>query len=388
MQPETAAELEATVRDYLDPLLHPAEDAIRLDGEVDTPVRPWQGFTPTRTDQEPVDQLQSLVAANRIDTVNRNYGEAGDMVAFVADGFPALNARVDDDPYQLVEQQQPAAGRKRQMLRQVGDSLGIDIVTVTTDEVWSDQTYWDRLQEHLEQEYGSHRDMIDLMQTKRMAVGSRDGRAMPAEEVLEAIDTRYGVDAGAALSDYLSAWEQNMRPMEADILYVPAEQAVAHHLARTHDRNVKVGPRSERHYDDGIQGQGILHLPQPGALHASLSGSSAAIPYIADENDRDQRILVGDHPDTVAEKVDGADVKQVYAGDGDVRNGVVDAAMVAAELAAATGQESLQADGAELKDAYDVHRYVQERGADGVRALRDTLPSAIDRTVNDAVDYA
>lgn len=372
------------MRDYLDPLLHP-EGEVRENGQVDVPVRPWQGFSPTRTDREPVEQLQSLAAAQRFSAVNGEYGADGDAVAFVAEGFPALNARADEDPRAVVAAHEPAADRKQAVLSDVADAMDLDLVVTTTRDVWSDPAYWDALRGHLEDRYGSHAEMIDLVQTTRMAVGARDGPATPAEDVLDAVDAAYGVDASGMLSDYLAAFEDTMgRPMQADWLYVPAEQAVARYLADAADRNLKMGPRSERHYDDGIDFQGVVHLAQPAALDSSMDSPSTVIPYIADESGRDARILVGDDPATIREKVERADADHVYAGDGTVRNPIVENAVLAADLAYAMGADPVEADGTALHDGYAVMDYAEEHGREGVEALRGELPDALDRTVNRA----
>ncbi|MDY6769508.1 MAG: hypothetical protein SVU88_00890, partial [Candidatus Nanohaloarchaea archaeon] len=133
----------AALRDRINPLLHD----ISLAAERELPAYSYFMVNVPTVDREPLAQLDLLLAADHLQDIREaQTGYGGTTVAFIADGFRAVGKETPAAAERYLERGPGRAERKQDVLSTAADTLGVHLEdVVTTADVWSDQSYWNRL---------------------------------------------------------------------------------------------------------------------------------------------------------------------------------------------------------------------------------------------------
>lgn len=306
------SDAERTLRRWMDPLIHD----LSLDGAAEPPVDSYFLVNVPTVPEEPIEQVDLLLAANGLQEYGRERtGNGGSTVAFVAECFRSFGKQGPAEAADYLSRAAPRANRKETALRTAADAVDLHLEdVVTTRDLWSDQAYWDRVRDRAvgHDPYRPARgDPVDGDLARdglyRYLRGVTDdllagglGDAMPLRELADSrvIDAEFGVDTHLAeiAEDYRAETGCQARAPE---LYSLLEIAVAEELEDRHGATVKVGPAEEEMYDRFIRpvlGHDTVQTVQP------LGGARQTVPPYT-LHDSEPRLCFGDDTGTVDAKI-------------------------------------------------------------------------------------
>ena len=364
----------------------------------DTPRKPMHGFNTAGAPVEPLDQLGSMVVAGQMQEHDQQiHGESKAFVPFIAAGFGALNQENYDEALEYLEESSQEAEQKAEFLETVGEGLEVEIDgAVTTEEVFSDQRFWDIFSEEVQQQY----PVFTSLKRDAETIMSEDyiSGKVSATEGLEAIEENYDVvvpeeAVEAAVQFELETGDQ----MRGPHMYIPAEIAVSRYLEEEMDVNHKLGPATEKIYDKKIAGfHDTTRTKQPVKTHSQEGSPATANPYISWDPTAN-RLFAGDSREEIEEKTDKGSTRYIakekhpHNGDeGEVLNPVVEKGLYAVEGLRMTGQ-TVEVEGTEIESGDQLLDYVTEGSYDSedlleadpdeeaLGAVRDELPEMYER---------
>ena len=364
----------------------------------ETPRKPMHGFNTAGAPVEPLDQLGSMVVAGQMQEHDQQmHGENEAFVPFIAAGFGALNQESYDEALEYLEESAEEAEEKAEFLETVGEGLGVEIDgAVTTEEVFSDQRFWDIFSEEVQEQYPAFTSLKRDAETI-MSEDYISGK-VSASEGLEAIEDHYGVDVPqdaveAAVQFELETGDQ----MRGPHMYIPAEIAVSRYLEEEMGVNHKLGPATEKIYDKKIAGfHDTTRTKQPVKTHSQEGSPATANPYISWDPTAN-RLFAGDSREEMEEKTGKAPTRYIATekhphngNEGEVLNPVLEKGLYAVEGLRMTG-EAVEVDGTRLESGDQLLDYVTEGSYDpdslleaepdeeALESVKDELPEMYDR---------
>lgn len=339
--------------------------------EEDQIIHPYYGFNVTKTELEPVDQIQAFIAAKRIQEHNEESGEKVSFFhAFIAGGFDALHEDSERRVTAVFEKKEKKEFAKKELFLRIMKKLGIRGQVLTTRDLWSNPEYWRCLEEIFNQGLFTQESLIEDV-TQFVYKG------LSREEVLRRLEKKVKIkDLPRQIFGLTSALIDRIGDWPADIIYTPAEVAEALYLSRKEGVNLKIGPSRERTYDKYIsKWMDILHLRQPTAMNSTRFSPKTVTPYIDKRSDK-IRIFFGDKAPEIEGRISiTPDEEYIYTMDdtcGSVLNPVVEKMIYCIEVARATGRVPVTIEEVELTDGEDIIRLL--KGKVSTKVLKTELP--------------
>jgi hypothetical protein len=355
-------------------------------------------------DVEPLDQLGSFVYAALMQERDEEMaGSSEAFVPFIAAGFGAFNEENYEGAKEYLENSAREAREKVSFFETIADGMGIDVETVTTEEVFSDQRFWDIFAETVQDTYP---DFVSLKRDTE-TIMSQDyisGKA-EAKEAIDAVEDYFDVRIPEAALQSIQDFERDTgEEMKGPHMYITAEVAVSTYLEEKHGVNHKLGPATEKIYDKTIAGfHNTTRTDQPVKIHSQQDSPATANPYIA-WDPTSNRLFAGDEKEEIEEKVQKAPTGYVAAKkhphngvEGEVLNPVVEKGLYAVEAMRFLGQTA-EIDGIEIESGGDLLEYVTEGSYDSsnlldaeadeeaLETVRDELPEMY-MTLKDSFSY-
>ncbi len=300
------------------------------------PFRTYQGFNVSRIEQEPIEQIQSFIAAKRLQEYNlATFGEPGVFIAFIAGIFEIMNKAGIKEVLKTYTINSAKEERKKSLFMEIGDAFGLSMKVYTTTDLWDDRRYWDCLQQLFEKRTFTYEGLVE--DTWRYL---RSDRSETKEQVLSRLDSFIKLkDLPEEIIHIPDFILNGYGDYPATLLYTPAEVAEAFYLKEADGVNLKLGPAKERSYDDAYikYFMNTVHTIQPVALDSKKDEPLTVTPYIAKASQKD-RLYFGDSLETVQQKMRQAqDISYMTTMDGEtgiVLNPVLEKAICVAESAA------------------------------------------------------
>lgn len=314
-----------TLRDYLGRtgLFLEAVENLDLDG----PVNPYYGINVSKTDKEPIDQVQGIIALKRIQEWNEsNVGDKGKSIILIGGIYEVLNARTLKEVETIIQRNAQKEIKKKKLLDSIVKKLGLDVEILVTDDLWKDPDYWNILKNLIDKQVFTRglliNDTMKFYETKDQLMATVKMKELPSDCVSLPLE----------FIKKIGNWP-------ASLLYTPAEVTEALYLNRKYGVKTKVGQVQERVYDKYLQKQmTVIRLRQTVDLLSRKNKPQTVTPYIDKEKVKDSvRIFFEDSKELVAEKLEDIEVENyVFTCDdqyGEVLNPFVEKAIFAIELA-------------------------------------------------------
>lgn len=327
-------------------------------------INPYYGFNVSRTDEEPIEQIQAFIAASRL----RELTGGGFFVPFIAGSFEALNATSVEDVYETLERQEKKELSKRDLFKRIMDAYGLKGPmngALITQDLWTDPYYWACVGKLFETGMFTYEGLV-----------ANTLQFLQPEELEASLKVRDFPRDVLAIDDSILA---QVGDWPATIMYTPAEVAEALYLQKKYGVNLKIGPVKERPYDEHISGfMNVLHLRQPTDFLCTEEKPKVVTPYIA--KDEEIRISFSDTPESIRRKIAGISTADfVFIHDqkcGSVMNPFVDKAVLAVESAHAMYNVVYLGERLFVGGTH-VTAYALNGGLEAVQELKEGLPDLI-----------
>ena len=259
-------------------------------------VNAYYGFNVSKTQREPIDQLQAFFAAKRIQERNLNqFGRSGEFYPFIAGAFEIFNATSVKEMYRLLETNRKKDERKKSLFQRIMDRYGVPGKIYTTKDLWGEKKYWGIFEQLLEENAFSEeeltRDTLTFYGTTH-----RLAKVIKVAEIPPEV-----VDVAPQLRTRIAQWP-------AALLYTPAQVAEAVFFSRSHGVNLKLGPVKEMLYDKHVMAFiDVAHLRQPVDLTSKRLKPCPVSPYTHTHRSwgQERRIFFDDTADTIRERLRG-----------------------------------------------------------------------------------
>jgi len=322
-----------TLRNYL------AQSGLFLEGtesiSITSPINSYSGFNVTKTDQEPVDQIQAFIIAKRIQNWNQQqFGNTGMFIPFIAGLFEILNANNLDAVNQIIDINSPKEKIKQKLYSKIIAKFNLNAQIFLTKDLWQDTNYWNILQSVLDQGNFTRGNLINdtlkFYSSKDQLFSTIKLKELPSDLF------NLPLDFIKKFGNWPSA-----------ILYTPTEVAEALFFLKTKNINCKVGQAQERVYDKYLINQmTTIRLRQPVDLLSKITKTQTVTPYIDKQKDKESlRIYFNDDLKDITSKIDQITPENYcYVTDpiyGEVLNPIVEKAVFAIESALCQGKESV-----------------------------------------------
>lgn len=367
-------ERNMTLRSYLN------QSALLLEGVENVTqnsiVNVYYGFNVSKTDQEPLDQIQGFIAAKRIQEWNqKQFGEAGVFIPFIGGLFEVLNCNDDEQLKALVETNTPKELSKQKLFKAISTLYGLESIVPITKDLWQDQRYWEILKSLFDKQIFTRGLLINntlkFYDTKDQLMSAMKVKELPSDLVNLPLE-----------------FVKKIGNFPAPILYTPAEVTEAFYLAEKYGVTTKLGQAQERVYDQYLyQDMSVYRLRQPVSLDSTKLKVKTVTPYIAKATNtssgsvkQDVRIYFTDTFEQVKEKVEASPIEEyAFSMDekyGEVLNPIIEKTIFAVESARILGKTPITIGGCELSEGSDVIDAVLEKQL-SITALRDELPQLL-----------
>lgn len=322
--------MKQILRDYL------AQSGLFLEGSelvgIDQPLNVYAGINVTKTDNEPIDQLQIFIAAKRIQEWNKNeFGQAGLFIPFIAGQYEVLNALSIETTKDIIVKNKQKEVQKKRLFASLAKQFGINARILTTTDVWKDERYWNILLTLLDNGDFTRgtliQDTLAFYETKEQLFQTLRVKELPASIIKLPLP----------FLKQIGNWP-------APLLYTPCEVAEALYFQQTTDVQCKIGQAQERIYDKYLINQlSLFRLRQPVNLLSTARNPYPVTPYIDKVKEKaSSRIFFDDTVETMQQKIAAISLESsVFTTDkkfGEVLNPLVEKAIFAVETARAQGQ--------------------------------------------------
>ncbi|OGD63617.1 hypothetical protein A2160_02010 [Candidatus Beckwithbacteria bacterium RBG_13_42_9] len=327
------------IRKYIQP------SALFLEGvenlTQDSSANVYCGFNVTKTDKEPIDQLQAFIIAKRIQEYNLDqFGKKGTFIAFIGGLFEVLNCRNVEEVDKLIERNKPKEESKKKLFQKIYEKFELEGRILTTEDLWQDQKYWEILKGLFDKQVFTRglliNDTLNFYQSK--------------EQLMSGLRVK---DLPSALVNLPLEFIKKIGNFPAPILYTPAEVSEAYYLKEKYGISIKIGQTQERTYDKYLyQDFSVFRLKQPVSLSSSLTKPEVVTPYIdksefelSGAKKKEVRLYFEESLAEISQKVSlSENEKYVYTVEdifGEVINPIVEKAILAIESAKAMGIKSV-----------------------------------------------
>lgn len=305
-------------------------------------VNCYSGFNVTKTDEEPIDQIQAFVVAKRIQEWNQeNFGEPGLFIPFIGGLFEVLNSATFENVQSLVETNTPKEVSKAKLYQQICDSYELNAKILITADLWQDQVYWEILKGLFDKQLFTRgsliNDTLKFYESKDQLMDTLKVKELPKDLVNLPLE-----------------FVKKIGNFPAPILYTPAEVSEAFYLQQKFGINTKLGQAQERVYDKYMyQNFSVYRLKQPADLTSTKLKPKTVTPYIAKFNfalsginKSDLRITFSDTYESISEKLAMTPMDEsIFCVDpefGEVLNPIVEKAIFAIESARSIKNKPVQ----------------------------------------------
>ncbi len=360
--------MKQILRDYI------AASGLFLEGtermDINEPLNVYAGINVTKTDKEPIDQLQVFIAAKRIQEWNmEQFGETGVFIPFIAGQYEVLNATSLEEATTIVTQNKKKELQKKKLFTKIIKQFNLNARIITTEDVWSDKRYWNILLSLL----GTGdflrgaliQDTLNFYETKEQLFQTVKVKELPSSVVKLPLP----------FIKQIGNWP-------APLLYTPCEVAEAFYFQQTQNVQCKIGQAQERVYDKYLIDQfTVFRLRQPVDLLSTTQKPFTVTPYIDKAKAKaSSRIYFTDSAKAVRQKVSSVKPGQtVFATDmefGEVLNPLVEKVILALESARAQQKTPLQIGPIVASSGQELIRSLL-RGELTVLDIQTILPSLI-----------
>ena len=363
--------MKQLLRDYL------AQSGLFLEGTervgINQPLNVYAGINVTKTDNEPIDQLQIFIAAKRIQEWNMNeFGASGLFIVFIAGQYEVLNAISVEETNDIIVRNIKKEEQKKRLFASLAQQFGINARVLTTTDVWMDQRYWNMLLTLLGNGDFTRgtliQDTLAFYESKEQLFRTLRVKELPSSIVKLPIP----------FLKKIGNWP-------APLLYTPCEVAEALYFQQTADVQCKIGQAQERVYDKYLVNKlSVFRLRQPVDLLSTAQKPYPVTPYIDKAKEKaSSRIFFDDTVENMQQKIAAVPLDSyIFSTDrewGEVLNPLVEKAIFAVEAARVLGQPILfgalaVSTGQELIDALLQNDL-------SINALKQTLPDLLTQYV-------
>jgi len=339
-------------------------------------VNVYYGFNVSKTDQEPLDQIQGFIAAKRIQEWNeQQFGEPGIFIPFIGGLFEVLNCQNADEVAGLIKTNYPKEQKKQKLFQAINELYQIKSKVLITNDLWQDQRYWEILKSLFDRQiftrgllindtlkfYGSKDQLMSVMRVKDLPTNLVN---LPLEFV------------------------KKIGNFPAPILYTPAEVTEAFYLAEKYDVTTKLGQAQERVYDQYLYGDfSVFRLRQPVSLDSKKLKTNTVTPYIAKSAytssgsvKQDLRIYFNDSLEQIKEKIaNSTNENYVFTQDrkyGEVLNPIIEKMIFVIESSRILSKKPITINKCNLKQGSDVVTAVLTKKLK-ISELRENLPTLL-----------
>lgn len=322
--------MKQILRDYL------AQSGLFLEGtermDIDRPLNIYAGINVTKTENEPIDQLQIFITAKRIQEWNINeFGESGVFIPFIAGQYEVLNASSREEANDLIINNKKKEQLKKRLFNSLIKRFCINARILTTTDVWTDTRYWNVLLAVLDDEDFTRgtliQDTLAFYETKEQLFTALRVKELPTSIIKLPLP----------FLKQIGNWP-------APLLYTPCEVAEALYFQQTTDVQCKIGQAQERVYDKYLVNKlSVFRLRQPVDLLSTAQKPYPVTPYIDKRKGKaSSRIFFADSLERVQQKIDSvAPESYVFTTNqefGEVLNPLVEKAIFAVETARTQGR--------------------------------------------------
>ena len=359
---------ELTIREYLEQtgLLLEADELLPQGG----PLNAYYGINVSKTDYEPIDQIQGLIFAKRIQEWNATkFEEKGKFVVFIGGLYEILNAQSIQKAEELISINLKKEVQKKKLYKRLMKRLNIEGEVLITLDLWQNQEYWNILMGLIEKQVFTRglliNDALKFYESKDQLMKTLKVKELPREFVnlpLEFIKK-------------IGNWP-------APLLYTPAEVTEAFALAQFKGIDTKIGQVQERPYDKYFKGSlNNFRIRQAVDLFSTLNKPKVVTPYI-DKQDakKELRIYFGDKPEEIKEKINLCKLENyIFTTDekyGELLNPIVEKAIYAIECARMKGKKNVRISGEKIENGQSLINLISN-GKILISNLKEALPELI-----------
>lgn len=229
----------------------------------------YYGFNVTKTDKEPIDQLQAFIAAKRIQEYNtKQFGKSGIFISFIGGLFEILNCKNLKEVDDLIKLNTPKEKSKKLLFKSIYKKYVIKGLVLTTKDLWLDQNYWKILKGLFDQQIFTRglliNDSLSFYETKEQLFNTIKVKELPKTLVNLPLN-----------------FIKKIGNFPASILYTPAEVSEAYYLKEKFSVVAKIGQVQERIYDKYLYKDfSVFRLKQPVSLNSLQEKPKVVTPYI------------------------------------------------------------------------------------------------------------
>ncbi len=236
----------------------------------------YYGVNVSSPSYEPIDQLDGFLIAKLVQSY-----EGALFFPFIAGEFEVLNSKTSREARGKSRRMRYLDKIKEELYENIMRNLELEGKVFITGDLWRDEEYWEIF-----------REIISKMNP------TEEGKCVPPG--------KSGMETNNFPKDILYKMERVVPPelfkdWNSASLYIPAEVAEAKWFKEKYGVGVKIGPTSERVFDDIIEkecGIGIVWLKQPEYVMVRFDGKTLTeqevklVPYI--ERKDGKRIFFSD----------------------------------------------------------------------------------------------
>lgn len=345
------------------------------EGQVTQPINCYTGVNVSKTENEPIDQIQFFITAKRIQQWNiQNFGTTGNYIYFIGGLFEILNAQSIDESQQIILVNSQKEQKKKKLYLKLLKRFGINGKILTTKDLWSNELYWNILKDQIDNQTFTRglliNDTLKFYNSKEQLFNTIKVKELPSELVnlpLEFIKK-------------IGNWP-------APLIYTPAEVSEGLILNIIEGVSLKIGQAQERVYDKYLRGKmSTIRLIQSVGLNSNRIKSIPVTPYIDKEKNKEEvRLYFSDSDELVKEKLKKLTVNSyVYSVDdnfGQTLNPIIEKLIYAYETAVCIGK-SPKVFGQTMINGQEIVSYLLTNAVDPEILLKETENLILENIIN------
>ena len=199
-------------------------------------VNVYCGFNVTKTNREPVDQIQAFIAAKKIQNYNKDFfGDTGIFISFIGGLFEVLNCKNLEETNEIVKVNQKEISKKK-LFQKIYKRFNLKGEILITKDLWKDERYWEILKGLFDSGVFTRgqliKDTLGFYESKDQLIAGLKVKDLPPDLINMPLE-----------------FVKKVGNYPAPILYTPAEVAEAYYLKEKYNISIKIGQAQERTYD-------------------------------------------------------------------------------------------------------------------------------------------
>ena len=334
------------------------------------------GFNVTKTNREPVDQIQAFIAAKKIQNYNKDFfGDTGIFISFIGGLFEVLNCKNLEETNEIVKINNQKEISKKKLFQKIYKRFNLKGEILITKDLWKDERYWEILKGLFDSGVFTRgqliKDTLGFYESKDQLIAGLKVKDLPPDLINMPLE-----------------FVKKVGNYPAPILYTPAEVAEAYYLKEKYNISIKIGQAQERTYDKYLyEDLSVFRLKQPVSLSSLLKKPDTVTPYIdkpiyelSKSKKESDRLYFDDSLDKIKEKIDKRDLQEyaITTDDsfGEVINPILEKMILSVESASASGQDGVVICGAVFTSGQGLIDAVLE-GKLELKDIKASLPRLI-----------